>query len=87
MTLLDRGVETSVAAFDVIDSLLSHQILPSEQVESAEALLVRMQAVPRLIGFLPIVWGPNKLDEASGRSYALVHTLEWPYKQSASLAV
>ncbi len=45
---LCSGTEVAAEAFKVIAILLSHADLPAEQVDAAEAQLVRMQAVPWL---------------------------------------
>ena len=49
---LSSGTKVAAEAFGVIAVLLSHADLPAEQVDAAEAQLVRMQAVPRLCGLL-----------------------------------
>jgi len=45
---LSSGTEVAAEAVKVIAILLSRADLPAEQVDAAEAQLVRMQAVPRL---------------------------------------
>jgi len=45
---LCSGTEVAADAFKVIAILLSRADLPAEQVDAAEAQLVRMQAVPWL---------------------------------------
>ena len=45
---LSSGANVAAEAFKVIAILLSPADLPAEQVNAAEAQLVRMQAVPRL---------------------------------------
>ncbi len=49
---LDADRAAAMKAFGVLGRLVARTELPAEQVESVEATLVRMQAVPRLCNLL-----------------------------------
>ena len=75
MMVLGSGRASAMRAFGVFHTLLSDQ-MPREQVEAAEAMLVSLQAVPRLCNMLapdiPGWTGDEKEGEANALlSYAL----------------
>lgn len=59
----------ALSAFSVLSRLLSRHELPSEQVKSAQAMMVSMQAVPRLCNLLtPDIpgWTGDEKKESKG---------------------